>query len=405
MSPAIDGSIPQIASTPAVGQNPANSPATQSTQGLNLSSTQVVVGKQFQGEVLSRLNDGTFIVKIADIAARMQLPAGVQVGAKLPFTLMTQTPRPTFLLEMDGKEHTAIVDIESEQDSLDQTAIDTKNNSANPALYQRSGVGNSNANLNDAAAKTTASSASSAVSTPATTAPQLLKLGGQALDSAPATFSSAGKLISQLLQTTAGQSTITTSKTPLLSGPEKDVNVLSQALKNGVSNSGVFYESHLVQWAEGSRSLDQIMKEPQAQIPVGVSTTATASSTMTSSPETSNLIGQQLHTLEQHSFTWQGQLWPGQSLEMEIRRDAPNTSSNQQEPTWQSTVRFELPQLGTIVGKLHLLGEHVQIRLQTDTDTIAKVLQQNAPTLANALAVSGATLDTLLVNSGAKEHD
>jgi hypothetical protein len=237
----------------------------------------------------------------------------------------------------------------------------------------------------------------------------LAKLGGNILDSAPATFSSAGKLINQLLQTTAGQSTITTSKTPLLTHPETNVNVLSQALKNGVSNSGVFYESHLVQWAEGSRSLDQIMKEPQAQLSATVTSGATSAASttdaMTNSPATANLIGQQLHTLEQHSFTWQGQLWPGQSLEMEIRRDAPNTSKNQQEPTWQSTVRFELPQLGTIIGKLQLVGEHVQIRLHTDTDAIASVLQQHAPGLATALAGSGATLDTLLVKSGTTEHE
>ena len=62
-------------------------------------------------------------------------------------------------------------------------------------------------------------------------------------------------------------------------------------------------------------------------------------------------------------------------------------------------MRFELPQLGTITGKLYLAGEHLQIRLQTDTEATANALQQNAADLASALAGSGAELDSLLVRT------
>ncbi|MFZ3285918.1 MAG: flagellar hook-length control protein FliK, partial [Telluria sp.] len=53
-------------------------------------------GKALQGEILSKLTDGSYIVKVAGAAARMQLPAGTQVGGQVPLTLVALSPRPTF---------------------------------------------------------------------------------------------------------------------------------------------------------------------------------------------------------------------------------------------------------------------------------------------------------------------
>ncbi|MDB5909250.1 MAG: flagellar hook-length control protein FliK, partial [Massilia sp.] len=55
-----------------------------------------LLGKSMQGEVLSKLTDGSFIVRVAGNAARMQLPAGAEVGAKVTLTLVGLDPRPTF---------------------------------------------------------------------------------------------------------------------------------------------------------------------------------------------------------------------------------------------------------------------------------------------------------------------
>ncbi|MFS8977067.1 flagellar hook-length control protein FliK [Cupriavidus necator] len=54
---------------------------------------------------------------------------------------------------------------------------------------------------------------------------------------------------------------------PLLASP---ANALQAAtvLASTVSQSGLFYESHLAQWVSGARPLPEIRQEPQAQVPV-----------------------------------------------------------------------------------------------------------------------------------------
>ncbi|MES2130093.1 MAG: flagellar hook-length control protein FliK, partial [Pseudomonadota bacterium] len=49
-----------------------------------------------KGEVLSRLTDGTFLVKVAGTSARLNLPPGADVGHEVPLTLVALAPRPTF---------------------------------------------------------------------------------------------------------------------------------------------------------------------------------------------------------------------------------------------------------------------------------------------------------------------
>ena len=388
MLPGIDNSIRPMASATAPVPVTSGSQPQQELQGLQLNSTQVVVGKQFQGEVMARLEDGSYIVNIADTAARMQLPAGTTLGAKLPLTLISLTPRATFLLSVNGQDKTTTATLGTTQQLIDEFGVSAEAGAGTGgtgapglSLYLHAGA--------NVAATTAESNAG------------LLNSLAQTPDSTPATLSSAGKLINQLIQDSASTAStpVSTSKIPLLSEPPATAAQLSQALQHGVSTSGLFYESHLQQWAEGQRSTSDLMKEPQAQLPATTQSATPQNSMMqlVTSPETSTLIGQQLHTLEQQRISWQGQLWPGQSLQMEISRDAPDKNRAAAEPSWSSTVSFELPQLGTISGHLQLIGDHLHIKLQTDTSAVANTLRQHADDLAGALQGSGATLDSLLV--------
>ena len=54
------------------------------------------VGKSFPVAVLSRLADGSFLVRVAEQNARMALPPGTQTGTELPMTLVSASPRPAF---------------------------------------------------------------------------------------------------------------------------------------------------------------------------------------------------------------------------------------------------------------------------------------------------------------------
>jgi hypothetical protein len=54
------------------------------------------LGQAMQAEVLSKLSDGSYVVRVADMAARIPLPQNVQVGSQVPLTLVALNPRPTF---------------------------------------------------------------------------------------------------------------------------------------------------------------------------------------------------------------------------------------------------------------------------------------------------------------------
>src|SRR5947208_2850477 len=54
------------------------------------------LGQTLPAAVLARLDDGSYLVRVADMAARMPLPAGTEPGTQLPLTLVALQPRPTF---------------------------------------------------------------------------------------------------------------------------------------------------------------------------------------------------------------------------------------------------------------------------------------------------------------------
>ncbi|MQA18903.1 flagellar hook-length control protein FliK, partial [Rugamonas sp. FT103W] len=82
---------------PAVGTG-AVAPVGDGRQAAFQRALQSLVGQSVTAEVMSKFNDGSFLVKVADNAVRMMLPPGVQVGAEVPLTVLSAQPRPTFQL-------------------------------------------------------------------------------------------------------------------------------------------------------------------------------------------------------------------------------------------------------------------------------------------------------------------
>jgi hypothetical protein len=78
-------------------------------------------------------------------------------------------------------------------------------------------------------------------------------------------LSDTGKLIDQLLRATQqrGTAPVLVAKTPVVTTPGADPTQLAIALKDALTSSGLFYESHLAQWAEGERPLPDLLREPQ----------------------------------------------------------------------------------------------------------------------------------------------
>lgn len=334
---------------------------------------QLVVGRDYQVQVLTRQSSDAFLVKIGDAIVSMALPAGTKVGDILDMTLLTMQPRSTFLL-------------------------------------------------------------------------------GKADGGATMSLSNAGRLISSLLQQ-AKDGDLPTSiigRSPLISaGGGANAQQIASALQNALSFSGLFYESHVAQWALGARPLTDLLREPLAK---RLTTPSAAPNAVTQevnidaagniingarqaaddarklmdlsrakvhdaplaalgddatvdkqqaapATEAVKLMNLQLDTLEQRRIVWQGELFPGQPFQWEIEDDRPQHEHQQSDMAipWKSTVRFALPLLGQVSATIRLHGEHVKVDINTESEETAALLKTYGGMLAEALSAAGSTLDQLQV--------
>ena len=82
-------------------------------------------------------------------------------------------------------------------------------------------------------------------------------------------LSDAAKFLGGLLQKAGNESSgamPVRQAVPMLSGAPDDIPRFAQALRQAVSQSGLFYESHQVQWLSGERSLATLLQEPQGKL-------------------------------------------------------------------------------------------------------------------------------------------
>ncbi|MBC7414605.1 MAG: flagellar hook-length control protein FliK [Herminiimonas sp.] len=362
------------------------------------------VGKQFQAQILSRFSDGTFLVRIADTAARLALPSGGKVGDGLALTLLATEPRPTFSLDAQS----AGVLAESAGATRAELAPGAR---IAQALYLSNAAGQAAAAGTDGGA-------------------------------APAALSNTGRLIDALLNAARqdGAATALVGKTPLSAAAGAAAPQLASALHDSLSFSGLFYESHVQQWANGERTLADLLREPQARSAKGdpaalrgsdadpallakmppavlearrnlqeyfsaapLPPASTAGGLGAIDPAAAQMINLQLNTLEHQRVLWQGELWPGQRMEWDVSRQDQSGSAGGQAGEavaehWQSVVTFSLPSLGVVSATINLSGDRVQIQVRTASDDVTTALQRQGPKLASALDAAGSTLDGLTIH-------
>jgi len=213
--------------------------------------------------------------------------------------------------------------------------------------------------------------------------------------SAPTELSSAAQLIGQALQHANNGSTLH-GVAPLQSEPGRpEAGQLAHNLKTALESSGLFYESHLREWSEGARALEQLLREPQNQARDGQALAA-------------QMLPQQLDTLEQRCLSWQGELWPGQQLHWKIEEEPQRQGGGQAGETgpsersaWQTELRLNLPHLGEVKATLRLNGDRAQLQLQVDGETAASALQESRTRLVEAMGAAGTELDAFTV----KRHE
>jgi hypothetical protein len=378
---ALTPSSPSSA-TASVGPNPV--------QGALGNITQTAVGQLFQAQVLSQLEDGTFLVSVGDNALRMALPAGTNVGGTLPMTLLATDPRPAFLLEQQNDGSSALL---SNAAKVINTALQSAQQSGAPTAI----VGKT-----------------PLLATPTSDTPQIagalqdgLEFSGVFYESHVAQWVDGERAMPDLMQEPQTQA-------PSQAGAQSQASAAATAGKSQASNAPTVLQRPATSNTELSRLIDNALTSAsngQTKLSQAISTLLntrnlpqeadTLVRTPTLTQETAQNINLQLNTLEQHRIAWQGELWPGQQFEWEVSdetsRGGQQGDTGEENASWQSVVRFELPTLGKVSATINLAGGHVQMRINTASQGSATLLKTHGDELANALDAAGSPLDSLII--------
>ncbi|WP_460836627.1 flagellar hook-length control protein FliK, partial [Massilia agri] len=215
------------------------------------------------------------------------------------------------------------------------------------------------------------------------------------------TLSRTGQAIGGVLAAAAKAETPQTAalgRTPVVAAASLDAASIAQGLQQAVGKSGLFYESHVAEWAQGARALADLNAEPQQQA------AREGQRPLPTDPATAQFINLQLATQEQAHLSWQGNLWPGQPMQLEVRREVDEEQEGQGEGeeaaarAWHSRLRLTFPGLGDVDARLTLVGGALQLRVSASEDSAA-LLRHNQPSLAGALDAAGTPLAAFEVRS------
>ncbi|MEG1056259.1 MAG: flagellar hook-length control protein FliK [Janthinobacterium sp.] len=100
---------------------------------------------------------------------------------------------------------------------------------------------------------------------------------------------------------------------------------------------------------------------------------------------------------------WQGEAWPGQKMQWDIARDAPEgqqpggQDEAEEATAWRGGVRFQFPMLGDIAAQVVLQGGRVQIQMQAGSEDSAATLRRHAARLQASLDAAGWPLSSLTI--------
>lgn len=203
-------------------------------------------------------------------------------------------------------------------------------------------------------------------------------------------ISSAANLIGHYLQQAEADGVSTRFQaSAVVSQSPTNPQVMAQDLKNAVSNSGLFYESHLSDLVQGNQSLAAIKQEPQNQ---------------TNSP-IANLMSQQLAILENQHMSWHGEVWPGQKMDWDVYQQQSNADGEQTSSTSQanedrpitSEMTLHLPNLGKVSARISLTDGRMRVNILAEQPETLSMLSAKRLSLAEAIGKNGQQLDALTV--------
>jgi hypothetical protein len=170
-------------------------------------------------------------------------------------------------------------------------------------------------------------------------------------------------------------------------------------LKDLVSRSGVFYESHLERWANGSYPLEELLQEPQGKLSRPAQTQTdrpTAAMQQSAHPDSQTLpvVRQQLETLNSGQFIWRGEAWKDQTMEWSIHRDGKREQA-QNSRSWKTSLRLNLPNLGAIAASVSVTGKQIRLSIDASDNNALLTMKNNADKLVKGMVNGGLVLTEL----------
>lgn len=271
--------------------------------------------------------------------------------------------------------------------------------------------------------------------------------------SARATLSHTGQLISTLLSKPrdgGGEAAAVplNANQPISATPISAQDLLPQ-LKQAITQSGMFYEAHQAEWIKGSFTTTALLQEPQGKLSTpeafnsaaneataGASqhadtasmpgantkigdgndaqvaprlatdsapatevgkTGAAQTSGQLVAPQTQALVQQQLEALATQTFSWQGQVWPGQDMRWEIDEDSARSPQEDGEtaPRWSTRLHLTLPTLGEIDAQIRLQGNQITLSMAADNAETRDRMRAATVALRSQLDQAGIALTSM----------
>ena len=408
-------------------------------------------GAQYEGKVLDHLPGGRHLVQVAGQKMDMALPRNTQLGDSVRLTYLSSGPRPTFLLNQTAPAAASATP--SQPVSLSSTAqqvnalmrlaaphtttaaAPTSSNpppapTASPRTEGANSVAAASPRLANAsnlpalaqAARTAgqlvvdtqateaarASSSPSVVTTARPIAANVVMLQNYSAVQSPipgGAVSPNTALVGQAVEGLRASVPSSTNLTPnvLAELPEPSRNLLPTRLHQTLSESGLFYESHLARWTKGELSFETLLREPQARLAREAVPNATVAELGGMPDEAARIAGKQLHLLEGAPFVWQGLAWPGQWMEwlVEERRGGDGEADGEEDADqWRTELRLELPRLGSVHARIGLNGDRLNLSITTPEESVRDEMRRALPQLTKGLEAAGLRPGGMSVESG-----
>lgn len=276
-------------------------------------------------------------------------------------------------------------------------------------------------------------------------------------------LSQVGKQLGEMLNGAGSKVATLQQQAPLFEEMPEPAQ-LAQQLATRLTESGLFYESHQAEWVSGDRTLQSLLREPQARLPAEANRseaqnvprqplpdqarTVSQGSARTISPELAransetqqvsvradadqpralaeasaqqakgvappeqavrHLVQQQVQLLENHPLVWQGQAWPGQPLQWQLQLENEKEAARPEldaQQVWQTRLDLDLPRLGSIGVSATLRAGQFSLRFEAGSTETVALLRSSLSQLADRFELAGLHLATTQVHHHVDEID